>query len=118
LGIKDHRLPLEFLSLLSSPPTTSTLFSIHQQHLTIMVQVSTLLAVAGCLLSSSSVFVSGSPLVPTERDVAAYALVDGPIEWRGTLEEGKEPVHLTGDSFDVCFRLLLSLNASAVLTNI
>lgn len=81
-----------------------------------MVQVSTLLAAAGCLLSSSGVFVSGSPLVPTERDVAAYALADGPIQWRGTLEEGKEPVYLTGDSFEVCFHLLSSLKPAAVLT--
>ena len=82
-----------------------------------MVQVSTLLAVAGCLLSSSSVFVSGSPLVPTERDVAAYTLVDGPIQWRGTLEEGKEVVYLTGDSFEVCFHLPFPSKATAVLTD-
>jgi hypothetical protein len=79
-----------------------------------MVQVSTLLAAAGCLLSSSSVFVSCSPLVATERDVAAYTVVDGPIEWRGTLEEGQEPVYLSGNSFEVCFHLLFSLEPATV----
>lgn len=61
-----------------------------------MVQLSTLLAAAGCLL-----FVSGSPLVPTE-----YTVAGGPIQWRGTLEEGKEPVYLSGDTFEVCPHLL------------
>ncbi|KAH6855942.1 hypothetical protein B0I37DRAFT_351065 [Chaetomium sp. MPI-CAGE-AT-0009] len=69
-----------------------------------MVQVPiVLLAAVGCLLSSSSFFASGSPLVPTERDVGpagSYTFVEGPIEWRGTLEEGKEPVYLSGDTFE------------------
>ncbi|KAK3294235.1 uncharacterized protein B0H64DRAFT_433438 [Chaetomium fimeti] len=69
-----------------------------------MVQVPIiLLAAVGCLLSPSSMFASGSPLVPTERDVGSagsYTFVEGPVQWRGTLEEGKEPVYLSGDTFE------------------
>lgn len=74
-----------------------------------MVQASTWLVALGCMLSSWS-FVSGSPLVPTERGVGLYTFVDGPIQWRGVLEEGQEPVYLTGGTFEVCtIHLLFSL---------
>ncbi|KAK4150415.1 hypothetical protein C8A00DRAFT_46188 [Chaetomidium leptoderma] len=65
-----------------------------------MVQASTWLVALGCLLSSWSFFVSGSPLVPTERGVGLYTFADGPIQWRGALEEGQEPVYLTGGTFE------------------
>lgn len=66
-----------------------------------MVHASTWLTTLGCLLSSWSFFVSGSPLAPTERGVERYTFADGPIQWRGVLEEGQEPVYLTGGTFEV-----------------
>ena len=37
----------------------------------------------------------------SERGVGLYTFADGPIQWRGVLEEGQEPVYLTGGIFEV-----------------
>jgi hypothetical protein len=91
-----------------------------------MVHVSTMLAALGCLLPYSSfLFVSGSPVntlaVPSEQ-IKGSGLPDGykltPINWRGTLEEGKPLVYLSGDSFEVCFHPVISLcNGEHALTH-
>jgi hypothetical protein len=99
--LKTAKLPLQLL-----PPHHQLLthFSIHLtpgSPLIIMVQASTWIVALGCLLSSWSFFVSGSPLVPTERGVGLSTFIDGPIQWRGALEEGQEPVYLTGGTFEV-----------------
>jgi hypothetical protein len=63
-----------------------------------MVQVSTMLAALGCVLTySGSPLVSGSP-VDLAPAALPHHLTLSPITWRGTLEEGQLPVDLTGDS--------------------
>ncbi|KAK4450293.1 hypothetical protein QBC34DRAFT_379493 [Podospora aff. communis PSN243] len=66
-----------------------------------MVRVSTLSAL-GCLFSSASVLVSGSPLAALNAELARreYTLFNGPIEWKGVLEDGGEEVYLSGATFD------------------
>jgi hypothetical protein len=66
----------------------------------------------GCLLGFSSFFVSGSPVA------RSYTIVEGPIHWRGVLEEGGGLVYLFGDTFEVCFHLRSPLKLAAAQTNI
>ncbi|KAK4449547.1 hypothetical protein QBC34DRAFT_380007 [Podospora aff. communis PSN243] len=81
-----------------------------------MVQVSTTIAVVGCVLSfSRSLFVSSSPTA-SSADAAIDELPDGyhrsPIHWRGILQAGKEEVYLSGMDFDEIEAKARALNPS------
>ncbi|KAK4449680.1 hypothetical protein QBC34DRAFT_380138 [Podospora aff. communis PSN243] len=82
-----------------------------------MVQVSTLAAV--CCFFLSALPVLASPLVALDAELArrTYTLSEGPIHWKGVVEEGGEEVQLIGNTFEEIEAQAKIINPAFAISN-